>query len=207
MKRSVILAAALALAAAAHAAPPAGPELAKEVLGESVFTLTSTSRISFGQGSSFVEQTFVPGAYVCHPATFGLTTGPAVPRKACSLTLDPAAAPPVYTKAADEFWRFTLATPSVVRFGKGTQWVEATLPAGTHQCVAALFGNRDPVFGVAKVCEATPVTTPTTPTTPVVTPPVTTAPVSSDVSDPAAYRAVAATMGTDAGIRYRYGAP
>ncbi len=211
MKRTLVLAAALALAAAAHAAPPAGPELAKEVPAESRFTLTATSRVSFGAGAAFTETMLVPGNYACDERTFGLAFSPGAVRRTCSLTLDPSAAPVSYAKVSDEYWRFTLAVPSVVRFGKGTQWVEATLPAGTHQCVAAAFGGRDPVVGVAKVCEATPVAkTPdvsTKPTEPVTTPPVTTAPVNSDVSDPAAYRAVAATMGTDAGIRYRYGSP
>lgn len=217
MKRTLFAVAAL-LAATAYAAPPAGPELAKEVPAESRFTLTATSDVSFGIGNVYTQRTLVPGAYQCDEKTFGLTFTPAAMRRTCSLTMDPNAVPgtatPTYTLVAGEGKTYRLTEATLMRFGANGQWRTATLQAGNHWCDRSEFGGIDPIFGVVKTCErvtGAATITPTTPTTPVVVPPtmpvVTTPTVDSDVSTPEAYRKVAALMGTEAGIEYRYGKP
>jgi hypothetical protein len=63
-----------------------------------------------------------------------------------------------WTKVADEYNNFTLASTQLVRYGAGDKWVEQTLAAGTYPCGNDLFGS-DPVKGTQKTCEAQVVAT------------------------------------------------
>lgn len=56
-----------------------------------------------------------------------------------------------WVKAASENQSFAVKTPSEVRYGAGTKWVQRTL-AGSISCTNSFFGG-DPVPGVIKACE------------------------------------------------------
>ncbi len=70
---------------------------------------------------------------------------------------------PTWTKVADaETGTFTLTASTLVRYGKGTAWVEKTLPAGTYACKLSTFGT-DPAYGVYKECQVSGDAPPTPP--------------------------------------------
>lgn len=87
MKRLLTLFAILAFGTA-FAQAPAGTKLADEANAASTrFTLTAPATISYGAGTSWVAATLQPGAYVCHPSTFGQPGAIVSPRKQCKFTL------------------------------------------------------------------------------------------------------------------------
>lgn len=58
-----------------------------------------------------------------------------------------------WTKVANEYAYFKLATRSFVRYGSGGKWVGKYVEAGSSaQCANDFFGS-DPAVGVTKVCE------------------------------------------------------
>jgi hypothetical protein len=57
-----------------------------------------------------------------------------------------------WTKVANEYAYFKLATRSFVRYGSGGKWVGKYVEAGSAQCANDFFGS-DPAVGVTKVCE------------------------------------------------------
>lgn len=137
-----------------------------------------------------LDQALPAGQYTLTPVPPPVVTPPVVP--------PPVVAPVTLTGSVSvaENARFTLTVPTQVSFGKGTAIIVKRLGEGVFTCGRDEFVT-DPAPGVAKECRVAPPE--------VVTPPVSA--VDSDVSTPAAYRAVAATFGTDAGITYRYGSP
>jgi hypothetical protein len=92
----------------AFAQTPAGTKLADEANAASTrFALTAPATISYGAGTSWSAATLQPGAYVCHPSTFGLPGAIITPRKQCKFTLKdkgvvettpPVVVPPVVTE-------------------------------------------------------------------------------------------------------------
>ena len=114
---------------------------------------------------------------------------------------------------------FTLSEPTIVSYGVASQnaFHHKLLPPGAHVCGGALFG--DPARGVDKSCyvaaslasndRAVASSPPPAATTAMQraapTPALASRGDGEDRSDASRYRALAADMGTDAGIRYRYG--
>jgi len=56
-----------------------------------------------------------------------------------------------WNKIANEYESFSLSGTSEIRYGKDQTWVSKVLPAGTHVCNNATFG--DPVPGATKECQ------------------------------------------------------
>ncbi|MES2041211.1 MAG: hypothetical protein V4495_25620 [Pseudomonadota bacterium] len=71
-----------------------------------------------------------------------------------------APAEPVWTKVANQYQRFALSAPQIVRYGQGTRWVEKQMNAGSVYCGDGTFG--DPAPGAQKQCQIK-VTAPDTP--------------------------------------------
>ncbi|MGO4393031.1 hypothetical protein AB4Z46_16905, partial [Variovorax sp. M-6] len=145
--------------------PPSGTKLAAEF--ES-FTVTSPTMVKYGAGTSWVQKT-VTGTAACNNVYFGSDPAPNV-AKACYVdgggTTTPPTTPAVGTKLAAEFESFTVTSPTVVKYGAGTGWVQKTV-TGTATCNNVYFGS-DPAPNVAKACyvdggSTTPPTTPTAP--------------------------------------------
>lgn len=224
MKRTLAVLAALALAGAAFAAPPAGTKLADEANAASTnFKLTAPAVVSYGAGTAWTEKTLDAGAYVCHPATFGLSGGMTVPRKQCKFTLKrggvpvsvPATDPILGAKLSDEGGSFELAAPTRVAWGLAGKWRVAELPVGKHACAAPTWGGVDPFVGMLKACHA-PTTLPVSVVEPVLqpkpspeqtptpTPPVVVAPTPPATTD-GAWLAMAESMHTLKGLEYRFG--
>jgi hypothetical protein len=205
------------LAGAALAAPPAGTKLADEANAAGThFKLAAPALVSYGAGTSWTEKTLEAGTYACHPTAFGLPTTLASPRKQCRLTLKGGGVAPVAPPAVAEVAltadavvpedsRFALVTAGRVSFGRGSSVVLKSLAAGTYTCGRAEFG-ADPAPGAVKECRAAAKEAPAA-EKPVDLPTVPAPVVDDDISTPEKYRALAATMGTDAGVTYRYGNP
>jgi len=232
MKRIFITGALLSATLLAHAATPAGTKLADEANAASTqFKLAAPAVVSYGAGTAWTERTLDAGSYVCHPSTFGLPGVMASPRKQCKYTLKGGGVPVVVVppmvdpvdpvlgaKLAPEHIDFVLTTPTRVAFGVPGKVRVSELPVGKHLCRSHLWQDIDPAVGSLKACygpTTLPVTTPVVVTPPVeppvvVVPPVVEpdpTPVNSAIDTPEKYRAVAATMGTAAGVEYLRGKP
>ncbi len=112
--------------------------------------------VRYGVDSRWVEKTVI-GTVPCTNAFFGRDPAPDVV-KACYAGAAPAPAPPPPPppppagSLAAEGASFTVAAPTLVRYGAGTRWVQKTV-TGTVACTNAFFGT-DPAPNVVKSCVA-----------------------------------------------------
>lgn len=74
--------------------------------------------------------------------------------KARALALAPAPEPLLWVRAAGENQSFSIDSPTEVRYGVGTKWIQRRLE-GTVPCTNSFFGS-DPARGVVKTCEISP---------------------------------------------------
>ncbi|HSU20674.1 MAG TPA: hypothetical protein VLK60_02170 [Variovorax sp.] len=111
---------------------------------------------------------------------------------------------PAWRRIAGEGERFVLSEPARVRYGVAGRHAVRVLPAGDLWCDSQHFAGEDPAHGVAKACEVSNEAGLRAAPLPRLAP-LPEPEVALDVSTPEGYRAVAATIGTQAGIVYRYG--
>jgi hypothetical protein len=120
------------------------------------FTVQMATLVRYGADSRWIEKT-VTGTVPCTNASFGSDPAPNVV-KACYAGAAPAPAPPPPPPAppagalAAEGGTFTVAAPTLVRYGADTRWISKTV-TGTATCGNAFFG-ADPAPYVVKSCVA-----------------------------------------------------
>lgn len=211
MKKFAILGASLLLSLAALGAAPAGVKLADEP-AVTRFTLPARATVSYTRDGATVEKTLDAAVYDCKAETFGLTSTASTARGVCNYTLADGGVVVVPVdslgpKLADEHKDFVLTAPTRVAFGIPGKVRVSELPVGKHLCRSHLWQDIDPAVGSLKACYG-PTTLPVTTPPVVVVPPVVTpdpTPVVSSIDTPEKYRAVAASMGTAAGVEYLKG--
>ena len=163
--------------------------------GRGPFTLTKPTKVIYGDAvGPYNEKDLAPGSYICGDALFG-DPKPRVD-KGC-LLLEAGNS----TKLADEAGSFTLTEATAVAFGAKGVYSKVSLQPGTHACTTAIFGKPVSV-DAPRTCHAlaNPAPRKLNPNGP-----RDDAILTDGAVDRAKYVAVANTMGTDAGIDYRYG--